>query len=67
MRLGDDGNPMLDYDLSDYVWEGARRAYLSMAELQFAAGAKQVRAAHLDSTLLRELERSQRRASPSCR
>ena len=50
VRLGDDGNPVLDYDLSDYVWDGARRALLSMAELQFAAGAKTVRAAHLDST-----------------
>ena len=50
VRLADDGSPMLDYDLSDYVWDGARRAYLSMAELQFAAGAKQVRVAHLDAT-----------------
>jgi choline dehydrogenase-like flavoprotein len=50
IRLADDGSPMLDYDLSDYVWEGARRAYLSMAELQFAAGAKRVRVAHLDAT-----------------
>ena len=49
VRLADDGSPVLDYDLSDYVWDGARRAYLSMAELQFAAGAKQVRAAHLDA------------------
>ena len=50
IRLADDGSPMLDYDLSDYVWDGARRAYLSMAELQFAAGAKRVRIAHLDAT-----------------
>jgi choline dehydrogenase len=49
VRLGDDGNPVLDYDLSDYVWDGVRRAWLSMAELQFAAGAKTVRVAHLDS------------------
>jgi choline dehydrogenase-like flavoprotein len=40
---------MLDYDLSDYVWEGARRAWLSMAELQFAAGAEKVRSAHIDA------------------
>ena len=49
VRLADDGSSILDYDLTDYVWEGARRAFLSMAELQFAAGAKQVVAAHLDS------------------
>ena len=49
VRVAADGSPILDYDLSDYVWEGARRAYLSMAEAQFAAGAKQVRPAHLDA------------------
>ena len=50
VRIAADGGAILDYDLSDYVWDGVRRAYLSMAELQFAAGAKRVRAAHLDST-----------------
>jgi len=50
VRLAEDGSPMLDYDPSDYVWEGVRRAWLSMAELQFAAGAKRVRVAHLDAT-----------------
>ena len=59
VRLAGDGSPILDYDLSDYVWEGVKRAYLSMAELQFAAGAKQVRSAHIDATLPDELERSQ--------
>ncbi|WP_394130408.1 GMC family oxidoreductase [Shewanella maritima] len=32
----------LDYPLTDTFWNTARNAYLSMAELQFAAGAKQV-------------------------
>ena len=50
VRLAADGSPILDYDLSDYAWDGVRRAYLSMAELQFAAGAKRVRTAHLDAT-----------------
>jgi choline dehydrogenase-like flavoprotein len=49
VRLGDDGNPVLDYDMTDYFWDGARRALLSMAELQFAAGAAKVRAMHIDS------------------
>jgi choline dehydrogenase len=49
VRLAGDGSPILDYELTDYVWDGARRAYLSMAEVQFAAGAKQVRPAHLDA------------------
>jgi choline dehydrogenase len=50
IRLADDGSPMLDYELSDYVWEGVKRAYLSMAELQFAAGAQRVRQAHIDAS-----------------
>ena len=33
-----DGLPVLDYPLTDYLWNGARRAYLAMAEIQFAAG-----------------------------
>jgi choline dehydrogenase-like flavoprotein len=32
----------LDYPLDDSFWRAARRAFASMAELQFAAGAKQV-------------------------
>ncbi|WP_227458616.1 GMC family oxidoreductase [Cupriavidus pauculus] len=50
VRVADDGSPVLDYDLGDYVWDGVRRAYLSMAEAQFAAGALRVRPAHLDAT-----------------
>ena len=49
IRLASDGSPLLDYDLTDYVWDGVRRAYLSMAELQFAAGARRVRPIHLDA------------------
>ena len=37
-----DHSAVLDYPLSDYVMDGARRALLSMMEIQFAAGAKQV-------------------------
>lgn len=49
VRLAADGSPILDYDMTDYVWDGARRAYLSMVEAQFAAGARAVRPAHLDA------------------
>lgn len=31
--------PVLDYPITAYLWQGVRRALLSMAELQFAAGA----------------------------
>jgi choline dehydrogenase-like flavoprotein len=44
--LRSDGTPLLDYPLTPYVLDGARRALLTMAELQFAAGAKSVSAGH---------------------
>ncbi|MCK9382297.1 MAG: GMC family oxidoreductase [Sulfuritalea sp.] len=50
VRLRDDGTPLLDYPLDDVVWDGARRALLTMAEIQFAAGAKKVYAVHEECT-----------------
>ena len=41
-----DGTPLLDYPLTPFVLEGARRALLSMAEIQFAAGARTVTPVH---------------------
>ena len=41
-----DGSPELDYPLTPFVLEGARRALLSMAEIQFAAGAQRVLPVH---------------------
>lgn len=46
VQLRDDGSPVLDYPLNDYLLDGVRRAYLSMAEIQFAAGAQAVRPVH---------------------
>jgi choline dehydrogenase-like flavoprotein len=40
------GWPVLDYPMSEYLWNGARRAYLAMAEIQFAAGAESVMPLH---------------------
>ena len=44
--LRSDGSAELDYPISDFVWDGARRALASMAEIQFAAGAKSVAPVH---------------------
>lgn len=41
-----DGSASLDYPLTGFVMDGARRALLSMAEIQFAAGARQVLPVH---------------------
>lgn len=43
VSLRDDGSPVLDYDVSDSIADGFRRAFLAMAEIQFAAGARSVR------------------------
>jgi choline dehydrogenase-like flavoprotein len=47
--LRDDGSPVLDYPLGAFLWDGARRAYLTMAEIQFAAGARTVLPLHEDA------------------
>ncbi|MES2960715.1 MAG: GMC family oxidoreductase [Pseudomonadota bacterium] len=46
VKLRGDGSPELDYGLTPFVMDGARRALLSMAELQFAAGAVEVATGH---------------------
>ncbi|MBA3059931.1 MAG: GMC family oxidoreductase [Gammaproteobacteria bacterium] len=46
VKLRGDGSPELDYPLSDFVMDGARRALLAMMEIQFAAGARQVLPMH---------------------
>ncbi|MBK0394988.1 GMC family oxidoreductase [Ramlibacter algicola] len=46
VHLRSDGSPELDYPLNDFVLDGCRRALLSMAELQFAAGARHVLPVH---------------------
>ncbi len=46
VKLRSDGSPLLDYPLTDYVMDGARRALLSMMEIQFAAGALKVLPLH---------------------
>ncbi|OGB23239.1 MAG: GMC family oxidoreductase [Burkholderiales bacterium RIFCSPLOWO2_02_FULL_57_36] len=49
VHLNDDGSPVLDYPLTGFLWDGVKRAFLSMAEIQFAAGAKTVQLAHESS------------------
>ena len=49
VSLRDDGSPVLDYPMTDSLADGLRRAYLAMAEMQFAAGAKQARMMQMGS------------------
>lgn len=46
VQLKDDGSPVLDYPISDFVWDGVKRSLLTMAEIQFAAGARSVYPVH---------------------
>ena len=46
VKVRGDGSAALDYPLTDYVMDGARRALLSMMEIQFAAGASKVLPMH---------------------
>ncbi|MEB0170443.1 GMC oxidoreductase, partial [Pseudomonas sp. CCC4.4] len=50
-----DGTPVLDYQVSPYAWDGIRRAYQSMAEIQFAGGAKAVMPLHEDTGYVKTL------------
>lgn len=46
VMLRTDGTPVLDYPITPYLWNAVRRAYLAMAEIQFAAGAARVLPVH---------------------
>lgn len=48
VSLRDDGVPTVDYPMTDSLRDGLRRAFLAMAEIQFAAGAKAVRPKQLN-------------------
>jgi choline dehydrogenase-like flavoprotein len=53
VRVDDSGAPVLDYPLTDAIWEAVRRSWLAMAELQFAAGARAVLTVHESARLAR--------------
>ncbi|AYC31101.1 GMC family oxidoreductase [Pseudomonas cavernae] len=55
VELRSDGSPVLDYRMTDYTWDGVRRAFHSMAEIQFAAGAKAVMPMHNDAGFVKTL------------
>ncbi|KAB2933358.1 MAG: GMC family oxidoreductase [Leptonema illini] len=48
VSLNERGQGILDYPFSDFIKDGIRRSYLSMAECQFAAGAEKVTPANND-------------------
>ncbi|MEN0104903.1 MAG: GMC family oxidoreductase [Pseudomonas sp.] len=55
VELRGDGSPVLDYQMTDYTWDGIRRSFHTMAEIQFAAGAKSVLPLHADADYVKTL------------
>jgi choline dehydrogenase-like flavoprotein len=55
VELRSDGTPVLDYRVSPYAWDGFRRAFHSMAEIQFAGGARAVMPLHSDARYVNTL------------
>ncbi|GLK87089.1 GMC family oxidoreductase [Pseudomonas turukhanskensis] len=55
VELRSDGSPVLDYQMTDYTWDGIRRSFHTMAEIQFAAGAKSVLPLHTDAEYVKTL------------
>ncbi|QBF24658.1 GMC family oxidoreductase [Pseudomonas tructae] len=55
VQLRGDGAPVLDYQVSPYAWDGIRRAFQSMAQIQFAAGADSVMPVHSDARHVKTL------------
>jgi len=60
VELRSDQSAVLDYRLTDYGWDGVRRAFLSMAEIQFAAGASKVMPLHQDADYVSSWTKAQR-------
>ncbi len=55
VTLDGSGAPALDYPLTPYVWRGVRDALRTMAELQFAAGARTVMPIHGDGAAFADI------------
>ncbi|WP_027849541.1 GMC family oxidoreductase [Marinospirillum minutulum] len=60
VELRSDGSPVLDYQMTDFTWQAMRRAYHSMAEIQFAAGAEKVFPVHNQADYMTSLAETQR-------
>jgi hypothetical protein len=58
VTLAGDGTPVLDYPLTPYIWEGVRRAFRTMAEIQFAAGASVVMPIHGNGAAYQDWKRA---------
>ena len=56
VEIDGDGNPILDYPVTDYLINTARTVYEKVFEIQFAAGAKTVSPWHIDNQIFSNLQ-----------
>ncbi len=56
VELDHAGQPILDYSISDYMWQAVRKSYRVMAEIQFEAGAERVYPLHHDARYYTDLK-----------
>jgi len=60
VELRNDSSPVIDYAFNDYLIDGMKRSLLTMAEVQFAGGAKRVRPVHTRSDFASSLSKAKR-------
>ncbi len=53
VKLDNNLYPVLDYPISQYLWDGIKKSYAVMMEVQFATGAQQVIPLHQDAQLVK--------------
>jgi len=59
VRLDDNLYPVLDYPITDLLWNGFKKSYQVMMEVQFAAGAKKVIPMHRDAVFVDSWKKAQ--------
>lgn len=52
VELTEQGAPLLDYPITEFLLDGAKRSHQSMMEMHFAAGAKRARVGHGQATFV---------------
>ena len=60
IELRDDGTPTVNYPITPYLMDGAKRAYLTAAEIMFAAGAQGIHVGHFDSPVYKSWNEAKR-------
>jgi choline dehydrogenase-like flavoprotein len=60
VKLDRAGLPVLDYPIGDEIWQALKRSWLTMADVQFAAGAQEVLTVHESAQPVRSMADARR-------